>query len=134
MPKAKNSPRKATPVDVALGRNVRIWRLARGLSQTQLADRLGITFQQVQKYESGYNRISPGRLVRTAAILRIPITTLLEGTEADGPSLALLSDSRALRLAQAFAVIENRAFRVGLVNMVEKIAAVPQQPEKRRRR
>ena len=128
-------PRKPIAVDVALGHNVRFWRLARGLSQTHVANRLGITFQQVQKYEAGDNRFSIGRLVKTAAILRIPIAALFEGTQADGPLLALISDSRSFRLAHAFAAIKNNKARVSLVNMVEKIAlAVRRRPKKRRRR
>jgi transcriptional regulator with XRE-family HTH domain len=136
MAKARRvDPRKPTPTDVALGHNVRYWRLARGLSQTQLANRLGITFQQVQKYESGDNRVSMGRLVKTAAVLRIPIAALLEGTEADGPLLALINDSRSFRLARAFAAIKNKRARVSLATMVEQIAAAAsRRPVKRRRR
>ena len=137
MAKAKRvDPRKPIAVDVALGLNVRFWRLARGLSQTQLANRLGVTFQQVQKYESGDNRVSIGRLVKTAAILRIPVAALFEGTEADGPLLALISDSRSFRLAQAFAAIKNNRARESLASMVEKIAkaVVPKQKRKKRRR
>jgi transcriptional regulator with XRE-family HTH domain len=69
-------------IDVAVGRNVRVWRMAKGLSQTQLASRLGVTFQQIQKYEVGADRIGTGRLVRVAAILGIPIAALFDGTEA----------------------------------------------------
>ena len=136
LPKAKRvDPRKPNAVDVALGHNVRFWRLARGLSQTQLANRLGITFQQVQKYEAGDNRVSIGRLVKTAAILRIPVAALFEGTEAKGPLLALISDARSFRLAHAFASIKNNRARASLMKMVEKIAeAAPPRPKKRRRR
>jgi transcriptional regulator with XRE-family HTH domain len=136
MAKAKRvDPRKPSPVDVALGHNVRFWRLARGLSQTQLANRLGITFQQVQKYEAGDNRVSIGRLVKTAAILRVPVAAFFEGTEADGRLLALISDSRSFRLAHAFAAIKHSRARASLMNMVEKIAMIaPRRPKKRRRR
>ena len=136
--RAKRSRKTPNPVDVAVGRNVRIWRMSRGLSQQQLANRIGVTFQQLQKYEVGANRIGTGRLVKLAAILGVPISALFEGTDAAEPSrslLALVSDSRSFRLAHAFAAIKNNKARESLVNMVEKIAeAVPQQPEKRRRR
>lgn len=69
-------------IGVAVGRNVRVWRMAKGLSQTQLASRLGVTFQQIQKYEVGADRIGTGRLVEVAAILGIPIAALFDGTEA----------------------------------------------------
>jgi transcriptional regulator with XRE-family HTH domain len=136
MPKVKRqTPKKPSPVDVAVGRNVRIWRMARGMSQAQLASRLGVTFQQLQKYEVGLNRIGTGRLAKVAAVLRIPIATLFDGADKD-PSrslLALVADARAFRLANAFAAIENTAFRLTLVELVETLAgSVP--PEKRRRR
>jgi transcriptional regulator with XRE-family HTH domain len=109
--------------------------MARGLSQAQLANRLGITFQQLQKYEVGANRIGTGRLVKVAAVLRIPITALFDGTDAADSShslLALVADARAFRLAHAFAAIKDSSFRLSLVNLVEKIAAtVPQRKRDR---
>ena len=73
MPRSKRDPRRPDAVDVAVGRNLRLWRVARGLSQSQLAKRLGVTFQQVQKYEIGGNRVSMGRLVKAAGILGVPV-------------------------------------------------------------
>jgi transcriptional regulator with XRE-family HTH domain len=131
---AKRRPKSPSAIDVAVGRNVRIWRMSKGMSQAQLANRLGVTFQQVQKYEIGANRIGTGRLVKAAAVLGIPISSLFDGTDGAEPSrsfLALLHDKRSFRLADAFAAIKDGAFRLSLVNMVEKIAAsVP--PGKRR--
>jgi transcriptional regulator with XRE-family HTH domain len=132
MPKAKRDPRRPSLVDAAVGRNVRFWRLSRGLSQARLANRLGITFQQVQKYETGGNRIGTGRLVKIAAILRVPISTLFQGADDDEALLALISDSRSFRLAHAFAAIKHNRFRVSLVELVESVAAA--QAAKRRRR
>ena len=130
----KNRPRTPSPLDVAVGRNVRLWRLARGLSQAQLADRLGVTFQQVQKYEVGANRIGTGRLVKLSAVLSIPITALFDGTDAADPSrslLALISDTRSFRLAHAFAAIRDNRARLSLVNLVEQIAASPSLSKRR---
>ena len=132
---AKRRPKRATDVDVAVGGNVRIWRMAKGLSQQQLANRIGVTFQQVQKYEIGANRIGTGRLVKIAAILGVPISALFQGTDAAGPSqslLALLSDRRSFRLAHAFAAIKDNTCRVSLVNLVEKIAASVPRSKRRR--
>ena len=123
---AKKSPKRPSATDVVVGRNLRIWRMSKGLSQAQLASRLGVTFQQLQKYEVGANRIGTGRLVKAAAVLRVPISALFEGTNAAEPSrslLALVSDSRSFRLAHAFAAIKHNAFRLSLVELVEKIAA-----------
>jgi transcriptional regulator with XRE-family HTH domain len=131
----KPPPKRPSVVDVAVGGNVRIWRMAKGLSQAQLANRLGVTFQQVQKYEVGANRIGTGRLVKIAAILGVPISALFQGTDAAGPSqslLALLSDRRSFRLAHAFAAIKDNTCRVSLVNLVEKIAASVPRSKRRR--
>ena len=116
---------------------MRIWRMAKGLSQAQLAYRLGVTFQQVQKYEVGANRISTGRLFKVAAVLGVPIAVLLEGADAADHAASLLSfvaDSRSFRLAHAFAAIKNSTLRLSLVTLVEKIAAAVPPPKTRRRR
>jgi transcriptional regulator with XRE-family HTH domain len=132
--RARTPAKRPSAVDVAVGRNVRIWRMAKGLSQAQLANRLGLTFQQLQKYEVGANRIGIGRLVRIAALLGIPVAALFEGTEATESSralLALVADGRAFRLADAFAAIENGTLRLSIVKLVEKIAAAVPQPPRR---
>src|ERR1700730_12783264 len=101
---AKRSPKCPSPIDVVVGRNVRLWRMAKGFSQARLAKRLGVTFQQVQKYEVGANRIGTGRLVKVAAILGVPIAALFQGTDGADPArslLALIADKRGFRLARA---------------------------------
>ena len=131
------SAKSPSSIDIAVGRNVRFWRMARGLSQAQLANRLGVTFQQLQKYEVGANRIGTGRLVKIAGVLRVPISALFDGTDAADPSrslLALVSDARAFRLAHAFSAIKDSTLRLALVGMVEKIAIAVPQPQPRRRR
>ena len=132
--RSRTAARRPSPVDVAVGRNARIWRMAKGLSQAQLAHRLDVTFQQIQKYEVGANRIGTGRLVKLAAILGIPIAALFEGADAADPTRSLhvlIADPRAFRLAHAFAAIEDTTLRLSLVKLVEKIViAVP--PPKRR--
>jgi len=133
MPRKKRNPKRPDAVDVAVGANVCTWRMARGLSQAELAKRLGITFQQVQKYEVGANRISTGRLVKAAAILAVPMSAFFEGVHDREPAQALLADSRSYRLAHSFAAIKNNVLRLALVIMVEKIAAAAP-PAKRRGR
>jgi len=126
MARPKRDPRRPDAVDGIVGRNLRIWRMAKGLSQAQLANRIGVTFQQLQKYEVGANRVGMGRLVKVAAVLGVPIAALFEGTNAAEPSkslLALVSDSRSFRLAHAFAAIKHNQFRLSLVELVERIAA-----------
>jgi len=129
----------ASDIDAAVGRNLRIRRMAKGLSQAQLAKGLGVTFQQVQKYENGTNRIGSGRILRIAQILEIPISALFDGIEggpfADQVSRSgLIADRRALRLAQAFDLLEDPVLRVLLIELVEMTAAVTPRPARRRRR
>ena len=62
------------PIDIYVGQRLKQKRTLLGLSQTQMADKLGITFQQVQKYEKGTNRMSASRLVDLASVLDVPIT------------------------------------------------------------
>jgi transcriptional regulator with XRE-family HTH domain len=133
---AKRPAKSPSAVDVAVGRNVRIWRLAKGMSQAQLANRVGVTFQQVQKYEVGANRIGTGRLVKLAAILGVPIAALFDGSEGADPARSLLSlvaDRRSFRLAGAFAAIKDSTARLSIVNLVEKIAAAVPATKRRRR-
>ena len=135
MPRPKRDPRRPNAVDRVVGGNVRIWRLAKGLSQAALAKRLGVTFQQVQKYETGGNRITTGRLVKIAGVLDVPLAALLHGADAkdtSGSLTALISDSRSFRLAHAFAAIKHNHFRVSLVELVERLAEA--EAAKRRRR
>lgn len=86
-PLASSSSEGTDPVDRHVGRRLRLRRSLMGLSQERLGELLGVTFQQVQKYERGANRIGAGRLWRLAAILDVPITWFFE--ELDGPAAAV---------------------------------------------
>lgn len=70
------------PIDAHVGAQVKLRRAVVGMSQTELANRLGITFQQVQKYENGANRISASRLYQIAEFLDVPLESFFEGTDA----------------------------------------------------
>jgi transcriptional regulator with XRE-family HTH domain len=112
--------------DVVVGRNIRLRRLEKRMSQTDLGGRLDLTFQQVQKYEKGANRVGASRLKQIADVLEVPVHLLFDGAGEDVPAseslLSLISDAKALRLARAFARIENSALRRSVVEMVESIA------------
>src|SRR4051795_8296778 len=71
--------RRGDPRDAEIGKRIRARRLERGLSQTELGQRLGVTFQQIQKYEKGANRVGAGRLQRIAEVLDVPITFFYDG-------------------------------------------------------
>src|SRR5881296_166085 len=82
--------RRPTPVDVRFGHRMRERRMMLGLSQTELGAALGVTFQQIQKYERGVNRVSAGTLQKLAATLRVPITYFFDDppAENDQPTIA----------------------------------------------
>jgi|HubBroStandDraft_6_1064221.scaffolds.fasta_scaffold669850_1 transcriptional regulator with XRE-family HTH domain len=114
-------------LDKVVGRNIRVHRLAKGMSQTDLANELGITFQQIQKYEKGTNRVGSGRLFEISVILGVSVLTLFEGGKAtlakgdDSSPFNLLADPLSLRLVQAFAEISERRTRHSLVDLVESM-------------
>ena len=121
--------KRAGPIDAVVGRTIRALRLSKGISQGALGRQLGVSFQQIQKYENGSNRVGAGRLAQIAMALDVPMEALLRGVAGtrrkfqlgDDP-LALLSSSQAMRLAQAFAKIGDGRIRVALVSLAEGIA------------
>jgi transcriptional regulator with XRE-family HTH domain len=127
------SVKRPDPVDIEVGHRIRIERLARGLSQTALANQLGVTFQQVQKYEKGVNRVGAGRLTKIAEVLGIEVSTFFgakdvtepgEGRESGEASpLKLLTISGAFRLLRAYGDIEDSNLRRAIVELVEQISA-----------
>ena len=121
------SPKQPDSIDKLVGRNIRIQRLATGLSQTELAQQLGVTFQQVQKYEKGVNRIGCGRLFQIARILGLHVMDFFDCSDAGKPTVArnvrdLISEPQAFRLVEAFSVIEDRRLRRSVVELVKEIA------------
>src|SRR5688500_7908389 len=78
---ATSMGKKPDPVDMLVGRNIKLHRLAKSMSQEELAHKLGLTFQQLQKYERGINRVGGGRLFRISTILGIEISAFFEGAE-----------------------------------------------------
>ena len=131
---AKKAP---NPIDKHVGSRVRMRRMMLGMSQEKLGDALGLTFQQVQKYEKGTNRIGASRLQQISHILQVPVSFFFEGapnippvTRQDGlseaPSPAYVSDflatSDGLALTKAFMRIDDSKLRRRIVDLVEQIA------------
>jgi len=110
------------PIDVAVGARVRIRRRWLGFSQTQLANALGITFQQVQKYERGANRVSASMLVKIAAKLETTVAALV-GEDGQAPVEAIiyaqLATPGAAELLAAFAQIQDGDARRALLTIAE---------------
>jgi transcriptional regulator with XRE-family HTH domain len=111
--------------DAEVGRRVRTYRLQKGLSQEKLAEQLGLTFQQVQKYEKGTNRIGAGRLQRIAEILGVPVIDFFEPTKGKSASneiFELLDTAASLRLMRAYLRIRDPQVKQAVAHLVEKIA------------
>ena len=108
------------PVDEHVGKRVRHRRWMVGMTQQQLADRVGIKFQQIQKYETGMNRVSASRLGDIAEALTVPVSFFFEGLDEDGGVLQdgvlqgdILSDKEALELVRSYyAIPENQRRRL----------------------
>jgi transcriptional regulator with XRE-family HTH domain len=121
--------RRSDVVDTLVGRNIRVLRQHRGLSQTDLANKVGVTFQQVQKYENGSNRVGSGRLYKIATVLKVPIGSLFDGVDlpnnasVEGAPAAMLAGPYAMRLLRAFSALEDTALRKSIAEMVEKMPA-----------
>ena len=121
--------RRRDAVDMLVGRNIRILRQDRKMSQTELGRKIDVTFQQVQKYENGTNRIGSGRLFKTASILGVPVTAFFEGAtqiaseDAGRSPVAMLAEPHVLRLLRAFCALENMALRRSLAELTEHMAA-----------
>jgi transcriptional regulator with XRE-family HTH domain len=120
------------PVDVHVGGRIRVRRLYRGMRQEELARELGLTFQQVQKYESGANRVSASRLWEIAAILETPIAYFFPGKEPTEPD-DYPQDQESIELARLYYAIVDPAMRQQLFDMVKGVAAAQPAPRSRRR-
>jgi transcriptional regulator with XRE-family HTH domain len=123
-------------IDKHVGGRVRMRRMMLGMSQEKLGDALGLTFQQVQKYEKGTNRIGASRLQGCADILQVPVGFFFEGapnvpgaaseTRGKAPAADYVTDflasSDGLRLAKAFMRIESTRLRRSIIGLVQEIA------------
>jgi transcriptional regulator with XRE-family HTH domain len=130
------STKAPNPVDKYVGSRVRMRRIMLGMSQEKLGEALGLTFQQVQKYEKGTNRVGASRLQQISEILQVPVSFLFDGGPSgavnaegfrEGGSPAYVSDflatSEGLALTRAFTRITDAKMRRSIVELVEQIAA-----------
>ena len=97
--------RKSGPLDAMVGARVRMLRVNRGISQTALAQRIGVTFQQVQKYEQGADRVGASRLAQIASVLGVSVGEFFEPSRAGSSGLNspgdLLAEPGAWRILKA---------------------------------
>jgi transcriptional regulator with XRE-family HTH domain len=129
------STKAPNPVDKHVGSRVRMRRIMLGMSQEKLGEALGLTFQQIQKYEKGTNRVGASRIQQISEVLQVPVSFLFEGVPSggingagfsEGASPAYVSDflatSEGLALTRAFTRINDSKLRRSIVDLVEQIA------------
>jgi transcriptional regulator with XRE-family HTH domain len=127
--------KQANPVDGQVGSRVRLRRMLIGMSQEKLGELLGLTFQQVQKYEKGVNRIGAGRLYEVSRILDVPIDYFYEGvvgqsagrggfaeSDAAPPVMEFVSSGEGLQLSLAFMRIKDAKVRKRVLDLVKSLA------------
>ncbi len=123
-PRESRPAGRASLADRHVGARIRERRTMLGLSQQQLAQMIGVTYQQAHKYERGFNRISAGRLYDIAGVLGVPIAWFFEGLAPDEEAQAVTPRQRmCLELARNFAAIDNLKHQEALSNMARALAA-----------
>jgi transcriptional regulator with XRE-family HTH domain len=128
--------KKPNPIDIHVGSRIRLRRTMLGMSQEKLGESLGITFQQIQKYEKGTNRVGASRLQNISSILNVPVSFFFEDAPGDqggqgGMAEAsssnyvvdFLSSSEGLQLNRAFVKISDPKIRRRVVDLVKALAA-----------
>ena len=128
--------KKPNPIDVHVGSRIRLRRTMLGMSQEKLGESLGITFQQIQKYEKGTNRVGASRLQNISSILNVPVSFFFEDAPGE-PSLDpsgfsepssstyvvdFLSSSEGLQLNRAFVKISDPKVRKKIVDLVKTLS------------
>ncbi|WP_306117298.1 MULTISPECIES: helix-turn-helix domain-containing protein [unclassified Roseitalea] len=128
--------KQPNPIDVHVGSRIRLRRTMLGMSQERLGESLGITFQQVQKYEKGTNRVGASRLQNIASILNVPVSFFFEDAPGDSPVVSesgfeesattyvvnFLSSSEGLQLNRAFVKIADPKVRRRVIELVKSLA------------
>ncbi|MGD9914313.1 MAG: helix-turn-helix domain-containing protein [Rhizobiaceae bacterium] len=128
--------KKPNPIDAHVGSRVRLRRNMLGMSQERLGESLGITFQQIQKYEKGTNRVGASRLQAIASVLDVPVSFFFENAPGGQPTAAaglgeesqttfvvdFLNSAEGIQLNRAFARISNPQVRRKLVDLVKTLA------------
>lgn len=125
----KKSP---SEMDRHIGRRIRTRRIAIGMSQEKLGDALGLTFQQVQKYEKGTNRVGAGRLVEVAQALEVPVQYFYEGlseplnatSSVERAFGKIITTAEGVRLLEAFATVDDLHIQRKIVDLVELVLSL----------
>lgn len=144
---SKPGPRSANPVDVHVGARIRLRRKVLKMSQEKLGEQLGVTFQQVQKYERGANRVGASRLWKISEVLDVPVSFFYDGLSTeyggqnDSPALMaaepdqsplvyeFINSSDGVSLAKAVLQIKNKAVRRQILELARSLAKSEQEAE-----
>lgn len=124
------APLRAGVIDRHVGARIRERRLLLGMSQQQLAEAIGVTYQQAHKYERGLNRISAGRLYGIAQVLGVPVSWFFDGIGSDGPAAQLTQRQRlCLEIARNFAQIRDERHQAALSPMARALVEAKREAE-----
>jgi transcriptional regulator with XRE-family HTH domain len=120
----KFKPRSSGKPEIEMGKKIRLRRVEQRISQSDLGEKLGVSFQQVQKYEKGVNRVGATRLQQIATALDVSVTFFYDG---DGKtkeveSLLFLDSAFSLRLLRAYSKIQDQAIQRQMVSLMEAVA------------
>lgn len=141
-----NRAKKPNPIDVHVGGRIRLRRMMSGISQEKLGEQMGLTFQQIQKYEKGANRVGASRLFQLAQVLEVPVSYFFDDLETnnDHASAAGFSESRSqdfvleflnsregLELNRAFVKISSPDVRRRVIELIRSMADDPDEDESR---
>lgn len=133
-----NAPRKPNPVDVHVGGRIRLRRMMNGLSQERLGEQMGLTFQQIQKYEKGANRVGASRLFQLSQALEVPVSYFFDDLESDSASekssgfaesksqdfvLEFLNSREGLELNRSFVKIQDPQVRRRVIDLIKSMAS-----------
>lgn len=132
-----DNKKKPNPIDIHVGSRIRLRRTMLGMSQEKLGDSLGITFQQIQKYEKGTNRVGASRLQNISSILNVPVAFFFEDAPGDSSTgqaglaessssnyvVDFLSSSEGLQLNRAFVKIQDPKIRRRIVDLVKSLGS-----------
>ena len=131
---SKHAPRSANPVDVHVGTRLRLRRQVLKMSQERLGDSLGVTFQQIQKYERGANRVGASRLWKMSQVLSVPVEFFFEGLNTDLPLEGVAEDEQrpiiydfinshdGVALAMAVSKIKSKPVRRRILELARSLA------------
>jgi len=139
-PASRRTRRRDGPADRQIGRRIRTYRLAQKISQAELGRRIGVSFQQIQKYEKGANSVRGSRIRKIAAALDVSVTALLGGPEAprekrlDAVVTEMMTQRYSLRLLHAFCSIPTKREQRAVVALLEAMVSESRAAKRRRPR